>query len=160
MNEKAHTRLAKVQQICWDPGRPDRDGSYPMVAPKLLQLLAGATGAAEKQPAEHAEPAALHAGLPGALQSGSCWGGTEHRAAVVRDHWLLVLAEVAGSVPAMKKGMPGHLPELKMTVALGDGHSSASAACWCPAVRQASCCEPDCLVCADHVQSTAQGSLP
>lgn len=79
-----HTCLAKVQQICWDPGRPDWDGLYLMVAPKSLQLLGGATGAAEKQPAEYAEPAALHAGLLGALQSGSCCGGTERRAAVVR----------------------------------------------------------------------------
>lgn len=40
------------------------------VAPKSLQLLAGASVAAEKQPAGHAEPAVLHAGLLGELQTG------------------------------------------------------------------------------------------
>ena len=130
-----------------------------MVAPNLLKLLAGATGAAEKQPAEHAEPAAPHAVLFAVLQSGSCWGGTEHQAAVVQSHWLLVLAEVAGSVPKMKMGMPGHPPVLKLAVTLEAVHSSALAACWCLAVPQASCCDPGWLACASHVQSTAQGSL-
>lgn len=59
-----HTRLETVQQICLDPGRLGRDCSYLMVVPKLLQLLAGATGAAVKQ---LAVPAVLHAELLGGL---------------------------------------------------------------------------------------------
>ena len=120
-----------------------------MVAPKLLHHLAGAIGAALKQPAEHAALLAV-------LQTDSCLLESEPQAAVVQTHLLLLVPEeAAGSVQVRKRDRRGGLPGRKPGGPLGIPHSNVDAACWYSVAQLAGCCD---LGCSSYAQSTVQDS--